>query len=148
MHSKSLILVLLAAASALTVTAKEKKITKAEVPAAVLDSFSKNFPSAHIKRYMTEQQNGSAVFEVESMRDKKTLDVSFTTMGDILKSEEGIDTGELPPAVANAVHKMYPQATVKKAGKMTRGSNSFFEIALRNAPKKEVLFSPDGRLAK
>ena len=146
-HSKKLIPVLIAAA-ALTVSADEKKITNEEVPAAVQDSFSKSFPNAHIKRYTSDQENGKPVFEVDSIRDKKTLDVSFTTMGDILKSEEGIDTGELPPAVTNAVHRMFPQATVKRAEKMTRGSNSFFEVALRNAPKKEVLFAPDGKLAK
>ncbi len=148
MNSKKLIPVILSAATALTVFASEKKITKAEVPAAVLDSFSKSFPGAHAKRYTTGQENGKAVFEVESIRDKRTLDVSFTTMGDILQSEEGIETGELPPAVTEAVHKMFPQATVKRAEKMTRGSKSYFELALRNAPKKEVLFAPDGKLAK
>ena len=90
MHSRSLVPVILAAATALTVSANEKKIPKAEVPAAVLDSFSRNFPGAHIKGCTTEEQNGKAIFEVQSILDKKTLDVYFTTMGDILESEEGI----------------------------------------------------------
>jgi hypothetical protein len=149
-HSLSVMLVLVLCtilALASGVFAGEKKVTKKDLPPAVLAAFEKAYPGAVIKGLSKEAEKGTIVFEIESIDGKIHRDIAYASDGTALEIEEAIAESALPEAVATAVHKEFPTGKILKAEKTTKGAVTTFELVIATGKKKvEVVFAPDGKI--
>ncbi len=133
---------------ATSVTAQEHNVKPKDVPAVVVAAAVKAFPSAKIVEWAKETEGGKTLFEASMTEGPKKRDVLLTPDGKIDAVEEIIAMSEVPTAVQNALKTKYPKAIVQTAERITRGSEVQYELALKNAPKKEVVYTPDGKLLK
>lgn len=125
--------------------AGERQIERKDVPAAVLTAFAGAYPKAEIKGYSTEEENGQAVYEIESVEGLVTRDVTYAADGAVVSLEETLDTSELPRGVKSALKKNFPKAKVLKAEKITKGTAVTYEFEIEhNGQKTEVVFDPQG----
>ena len=132
---------------ALALSAQEKKITKKDVPAAVVSAFEKAYPKAKVKGYSTETENGKKYFEVESTIGKMTLDVSYLADGTAAEIEEGVTAGSLPDAVKATVKANFPKGTIAKAEKKTVGTVVTYEMNITTGKKSVgVEIDPTGKI--
>ena len=131
------------------VNAQEKKIHKKDVPQAVLAAFEKNYPDAKVRGYSTEAEDGKTFFEIESMRGRMTLDVSYLPDGSAAEIEEGVTVGELPDAVKAAVKSNYPRGTIARAERRTVGTTVTFELRIRSGKAQVGMeIDPAGKILK
>lgn len=117
-------------AFAIEARAQEKKITKKDVPQAVISAFEKAFPKAKVKSYSTETEDGKTVYEVESYQGRMTLDVSYLSDGTASEIEEGVTPGSLPEAVKVALKANYPGGKIARAERKTVGSDVTYEVRM------------------
>lgn len=132
-----------------SLVAGEKKLTRKQVPAAVLTAFEKAYPAATVKGYSKEVEKGKVYFEIESMDGKTGRDVLYNADGTVAEVEESMAAGDLPAAVRAAVVKEYPKGTISKAEKTTRGNDVTYEVHLMiGKSKHEVVVDPNGKVIK
>jgi hypothetical protein len=127
--------------------AQDKKITKKDLPPAVLAAFEKAYPKAEIKGVSEEKgENGKMEYEIESIEGKTGRDVAYLADGKVIEIEE---TCVLPDAVRKALDQKYPKGKVEKAEKITRGSTVEYEAVVEVGEKKsEVVLDPAGKVIK
>jgi ABC-type glycerol-3-phosphate transport system substrate-binding protein len=144
--SISLIVVL---AFCIGASAQEKKITKKDVPQAVISAFEKAYPKAKVKGYSTETEEGKTYFEVESTVGKMTLDISYLADGTAAEIEEGVAARELPDAVKVAVKTDYPKGKITKAEKKTVGTTVTYELKVTTGKTSAgVEIDPSGKIMR
>ena len=128
---------------------KEQQINRKGVPAAVLAAFEKAFPSATIKGYSKEKDNGQLTYEIESVEGTITRDVTYTEDGTLISVEETVDTSQLPQGVSAALDKKFPGGKIRKAEKITKGNIVTYEFKIKhNGRTTEVVFDPEGNEVK
>lgn len=109
-------------------SAQEKKITKKDVPQTVTSAFEKAYPKAEVKGYSAETEEGKTLFEIESIQDTMSLDVSYLADGTVAEIEAGVAAANLPDSVKAAVNTNYPKGTITKAEKKTVGTIVTYEL--------------------
>jgi hypothetical protein len=128
---------------------QEKKIGRKDMPQAVLSAFEKSFPDAKVKSFSTESEDGKTYFEIESVRNKMTLDVSYLPDGSAMEIEQGITVGELLDAVKAAVKANYPHGRIAKAEKRTIGTTETFELQVTSGKSRVSLeIASGGKIIK
>ena len=127
-------------------SAQEVRIKSSEVPGSVLAAAAKTFPKAQLKGWEKETKDGKTLFEVSMVEGTTRRQASFAVDGTFVESEEVVAVASVPRAVSDAVRSKYPKARIHSAEKITRGSDTEYEIGLKNSAKKEVLVSADGKI--
>lgn len=128
---------------------KEKKMTKADLPAAVIAAFEKAYPGAEIKGVSKETEKGITYFEIESVDGKTNRDLLYTADGKAAEIEETVATADLPKEIQAALKKAAGKGTVAKAEKLTRGSVVSYEFQIKTGKKtKEVAIDAKGKIQK
>ncbi len=131
------------------VFAGEKKITKEDLPQAVLTAFEKAYPGATIKGLSKEVEKGTTVYEIESTDGKTHRDILYAADGAVMEIEEAIADGALPESVTAAAHKAFPKGKILKAEKLIRQALTEYELVIAvGKEKREVVFTPDGTIVK
>ena len=126
---------------------QERKISRKQVPAAVINAFKSTYPKAKIKGTNIETKDGSAYYEIESKDGKTSRDVLYTKEGKVSEIEEIISADELPQPVMDALAKNYSSGKVKSIEKNIQGAITTYEVILQNGKKKtELVFSADGNI--
>ncbi len=116
--------------------AQEKKITRKEVPAAVLASFEKAYSKAQIVGYAAEVENGKTYYELESKEGAVSRDILYNPDGSVVEVEESIPPDQLPGAIRQAIVKESAKGTIQKSEKVTRGSTVGYEVVVRDGQKR------------
>jgi len=119
-----------------TAMAGESKITKNELPGAVLKAFEKAYPKATIEGLAKEEEDGKIYYEIESLDGRTKRDVLYLAEGTIVEIEEVIAANELPVAVMTTVAREFPEGTILKAEKITH--NAVVEYGLNIVSGKET----------
>jgi len=128
---------------------QEKKISKKDLPQAVLAAFEKAYPKATIKGLSQEVENGKTYYEIESIDGKTTRDLLYLSDGSVTEIEEGLSVAELPPPVKAALLKEYPKGKVVKAEKTTKGTTVTFEMKVSSGKTNaELVVDPSGKVVK
>ena len=144
--SLSLVVSLLLAFSG---TAGEKKISKKEVPSAVLSAFENAYPKASMKGFAKEVEDGKTCYEIESLDGMTTRDILYFADGKVAEIEEGVPADKLPDAVKATVKKEYPKGKITKAEHLTREAIVEYEIhIISGKTKHELIVAPDGKVVK
>ncbi|MFI5253077.1 MAG: PepSY-like domain-containing protein [Bacteroidota bacterium] len=151
MISKSVVLIVMMGLLTISVTstAKDKKITKKNLPASVLSSFQNAYPKAVIKGLGKEVENKTTYFEIESVDGKTNRDILYTADGKAFEIEETIDAASLPPEINTTLNKDYAGAKIVKAERVTRDTVVHYEMQVSIGKKtKEVVFDASGKIVK
>jgi hypothetical protein len=128
-------------------SANAQKLTKKDVPSAVISSFEKTYPNATVKSYSKEKRSGKTVYEIESMDGKIRRDLIYSTDGTALEIEERISPSDLPDSVKQAIDKEYPKSKIKSAEKLTKGTSIEYEVVIKKGKKNlEVVFDESGKV--
>ena len=108
-------------------------LQKSEVPKPVVAAFAARFPSAMVEAYSKEKHpcGGQDCYEVESTDGGVSKDVIVAADGRIVEVEEGLGLERLPGPVVAAVKNRFPQSTLKRAEKITRGQQTLYEVVFR-----------------
>jgi len=136
------------AVAGLAQEAPEKKVNNKNVPGAVTAAAAKAFPNARIKGWSKETEDGKTFYEAEMVEGQTKRDVMFLPDGKIDLVEEEIVNTSIPAAVQSALKSRYPRAEIQLAEKLTKDGTVQYELHLKKAPKKEIVFTPDGKFVK
>ncbi len=138
---------------------EETKIDVKDLPKAVVDAIHAKYPKAEIEGAEKETEDGKTIYEVEieyEVGDKEhELEISLTPEGKILEIEKEIDVKDLPKAVAEAIAKKFPKATLKEAEEVSKVADGkdvvdSYEVTLVTADKKtiEVTVTAAGKITE
>lgn len=112
-----------------------------DVPAAVQESFKKNFPGVTVKKWEKEDGN----FEANFSKDGKTMSATFDSKGEWMETETDIAISELPVAVTSYVKEHYSGATIKEAAMLKTPQGDMYEAEVKG---KDLLFDTNGKFLK
>lgn len=127
----------------------EEKVPLDKLPKAVVDAVKAKFPSAKLISAEKEKEDGKTVYEVAIKDGEQNIEVTLTPAGQIVTIEKEISTKDLPKALAEALEKKYPKATINKLEAIIKDDKvKAYEALIVTADKKklEVSFDPSGKL--
>ncbi len=129
-----------------TAQAFEKKIAKAQLPAAVQKTAAEQSQGATIVGYSTEKEKGVTLYEVELKVDGHTKDVTMSASGQVVEVEEEVAFHSLSPEVQAGLKAAAHKGTLGKVESLTKGGKLVaYEAQVKNGAKKsEVQVGPDG----
>jgi hypothetical protein len=129
--------------------AGEKKITRKELPTAVLSAFEKAYPKAVIRGLSKEEENGKTFYEIESLDGKTHRDLLYSPDGTVAEIEQAVAVNDLPAAVKATVSKNFPKGKILKSERLTRDTVTEFEVVISSGKAKhEVVLDPAGNIVK
>lgn len=68
-------------------TPADRVLTKAEMPAVVLQSFNATYPAAHVLKYEEEFEKGRKIYEIDFLLGKQEYEAEYNPQGKLLKVE-------------------------------------------------------------
>lgn len=138
--------VVIALAIGSVVAAQEKKITRAQLPAAVEKTVARESQGATINGFATETEKGKRLYEVELTVDGHSKDISMDKNGDIIEIEEEVAMDSLPAAVQEGLRKAAGAGTIGKIESLTkRGKLVAYEGHVKTGTKRsEIQVGPNG----
>jgi hypothetical protein len=129
--------------------AQDQKITKKDVPAAVLKAFAAAYPKAKVNNYGTEVEKGVKYYELETVEGKIVRDFLYKADGTLAELEENLTPDMVPDAISKAVKVEFPKGKISSGEKNTRGDVVTFDIIVVNGKDKvSVKLSGDGKIQK
>jgi hypothetical protein len=148
-NSRMLMIFSVVLALSLSAIAGDRKISKKDVPAAVLTAFETTYPKAVIKGLAIEKEDGKTFYEIESVDGKLSRDLLYLADGTVFEIEEGVTGADLPAAVKSAVVKEHPKGKVSKCEKTTHGSDVVYDCqVISGKAKYSMVIAPDGKVIK
>ena len=109
----------------------------AKLPAAIESAFKAAYPKATIKGVSKEKYAGKDAYEVESIDGGKTRDLVYLPDGSVMVVEEQIEAADLPPAVAAAIAKGFPKATVVRYERAVERGVTSYEVQFKGGKSAE-----------
>ena len=142
----STVSVVIALAICSVVVAQEKKITRAQLPAAVEKTVARESQGATINGFATEIENGKRLYEVELTVDGHSRDISMDKNGAIVEIEAEVAMDSLPAAVQAGLRKAAGAGTLGKIESLTRrGKLVAYEGHVKTGAKRsEIQVGPNG----
>jgi hypothetical protein len=120
-------------------SAQERQVKRKNVPIAVLNAFKASYPTATIKGYAREKEDGKTFYEIESMEGATGRDVLYNPDGSVAEVEETIAPSDLPAGIQEAIRTRYPRAVVIKAEKTVQGDTVGYEVIGKQGRKRFTL---------
>lgn len=118
-----------------------------KVPAAAENTFKKMFPTATKVKWDKESKTEyEASFELNGKKGS----ANFSSTGEWLETEKGVDVSAAPKVVINTVTTAWPKATIKEVFEIeTKDGKHYYEIEYTiNGKTKEAKVATDGKLIK
>ena len=132
-----------------TAMAGEKKISKKDVPVAVLKAFTSAYPNAKVHSYAKETEKGETFYELETTDSKAKRDLLFKADGTIAEVEEMLTKENIPETVSKTLSAEFPKGKILGVEKTTKGTDVTYEARIMNGKEKlEVVMSGDGKVQK
>ncbi|TND07623.1 MAG: hypothetical protein FD123_3175 [Bacteroidetes bacterium] len=116
-----------------------------DVPAAVKQSFAKQYPNVDMKTVTWEQEGNQ--YEAEFKIGEQSIDALYDAAGTLLETETSIDVNLLPAAIADYVNRncAAPVITSAEVKKDAAGTVKGYEIS---ACSTELEFDASGNFVK
>lgn len=127
--------------------AQERRIEKSDLPPAVQRAADEQSKGATVRGYSTEIENGKREYELESMVNGRSRDVTIAPDGTVLEVEQQIEMGELPASVRGALQAQTGSGKITRIESLTKqGKLVAYEAQVRRAGKRsEIQVGPDGK---
>ncbi|HZH39653.1 MAG TPA: hypothetical protein VFD85_01510 [Gemmatimonadales bacterium] len=137
---------ILVAFTAIPLTAQERKITAADLPAAVRATAQAQSQGATVRGYSREVEHGRVQYEVEMMIAGRSRDVTIGADGTVVEIEQQVAFDSLPAPVRTALMKKAGKGRITGVESLTKGGTLVaYEAAIVTAGKRsEVQVGPDG----
>jgi hypothetical protein len=128
--------------------AKEHKIGREQLPAAVAATVDRETQGASIKGYGSEKENGKLSYEVETMINGHRRDLAIAPDGSLEEIEEEVPMSSLDPSVQGALAKKAKDKDIIKVESLTKhGKLVAYEAATdKNGHKGEIQVGPSGEM--
>jgi hypothetical protein len=120
------------------------------LPAAVLQHAKLEAGDATVRGCVKDRENGKLTYEVETLKDGKSKDITLDVSGTVLEVEQEVAASSLPPAVSDAIAKAAHGSKIGKVESVTReGAIASYETTITsNGQRREVAFTPQGAPVK
>jgi len=130
--------------------AAEHSIPCKNLPSAVQTSSKEAVGNATVRNCVKEISGGKTTYEMETMRDGRSKDISFAADGRVLEIEEQVELDSLPSPVASAFKRASQGGTLGRIESVTHGTTvvSYEGVVIRNGKKSEIAFRPNGNSMK
>lgn len=127
-------------------TLSAQKVKEAEVPKAVTESFTENFPGSKAKEWEKEKDT----YEAEFNLNKVETSASFSADGKLMETETEIATSALPKAVTDYVTKNYAGHKLSEASKITdaKGVVTYEAEVKKGKEEMDLIFDSNGAFVK
>jgi uncharacterized membrane protein YkoI len=122
----------LAAAAAI---AAETRVQMKDLPPAVQKAVQEHTAGAQIKGLSKETEKGKTVYEVETMVNGKSRDLTLDAAGTVVEIEEQVALDSIPAAAKAAIEKKTAGGRIKSVESVTKGSETVYEAAYSKAGK-------------
>lgn len=99
-------------------SAYAQKLKEADVPAAVKESFKKNYPTAKVEKWEKEGDFYEAEYEIGKVEHSVAMDAT----GNVHQNEMEIAVSALPKTIIDYVNKNMPDKKIKEASKITNSN--------------------------
>jgi len=127
--------------------AQEKPIQKSDLPSAVQKAMKQRIVGSTVRGYSFEVEDGQQKYEIETIRNGHTRDITFAPDGRILEIEEQVELASLPSKVRDALNaragsgKITTVESISKEGKLLA-----YEAKVNKSGRKyEIQVGPDGQ---
>jgi hypothetical protein len=126
---------------------KEKKIKRADLPAAVEKTVSSQSVGATIKGFSQEEEGGKVYYEAEMTVNGHSKDVLIAADGSIAEVEEEVALDSLPAPVKAGLHARSGSGKILKVESITKHDKivAFEAKVEHNGKKSEIQVGPDGK---
>jgi hypothetical protein len=130
-----------------TALAKDKKIQRADLPAAVEKALAAHSQGATIRGFSEEKGNGQTYYEAEMTVSGHSKDVSFDAHGKVVEIEEQVALDSLSAAVKEGLQAKAGAGKIVKVESITKHDKLVaYEAKVQSAGKKsEIQVGPDGK---
>jgi uncharacterized membrane protein YkoI len=131
-----------------------KKLTPAEIPAAIMHTVKARLPGAQVTSAEKETENGSVVYDLEMKDGGRKYEMDIKEDGTLVEIEKQVMEKDVPEAITNAVKAKYPSATIHEVMEVnkvegTKETPQHYEVVIATGGKdKEVVVSLDGKSVK
>ncbi len=126
---------------------KERKLKRADLPAAVQKTVDQESQGATISGYSSETDQGQRVYEVEMRVHGHGRDVLIGADGSVLEIEEEVALDSVPATVKAGLVQLAGSGKITKVESLTkRGALVAYEAQVRTGTKRsEIQVGPDGK---
>ena len=127
--------------------AADKKITRAQLPAAVERTVAQQSQGAVVNGFSTETEAGKTVYEMQLTVNGHGKDISMDAQGNVLEIEEEVALGSLPAGVQAGLTKAAGTGTIVKIESLTKqGKLVAYEADIQAGKKRrEIQVGPQGQ---
>jgi hypothetical protein len=124
----------------------ESKVPCDTLPVAIQHQAKMEARDATVTGCVKDKENGKLTYEVETLKDGKSKDITLDASGTILEVEQQVTASSLPPAVSNAIEKAARGGKIGKIESVTRRGviASYETTILQKGRRREVAFNPQG----
>jgi uncharacterized membrane protein YkoI len=128
----------------------ESHVPCTSLPAAVLQQAKTEAGDATIRGCVKDKENGKLIYEVETLKDGKSMDIVLDASGTVLEVEQEVAASNVPAAVSDAIAKAANGGKVGKIESVSRnGAIASYETTIASqGRRREVAFSPEGAPVK
>ncbi|HEY2460174.1 MAG TPA: PepSY-like domain-containing protein [Candidatus Acidoferrum sp.] len=132
------------------VGAQERKIKRADLPAAVEKTVAAESSGATIRGFSQEKENGKMHYEVEMTVNGRSKDVEMDASGVILEVEEQVELDSLPAAVKAGLEAKAGKGKIMKVESLKKRDKLVaYEAKVEtNGKKTEIQVGPEGQNVK
>jgi hypothetical protein len=143
------ILLVTIAAVPLTVSAAhaaDKKVTKAQLPAAVQKTVDEQTKGATVLGFAVEEEKGKTFYEAETKVNGHTKDLLIDGSGNVVEVEEEVALDSLPQEVQNGLKKTAGEGKLGKVESLSKGGKlvGYEAVVQKGTKKSEVQVGPNG----
>jgi hypothetical protein len=128
-----------------------REIDKSEMPMAVMEAFTEDYPEMEITSVEMWESDGVSYYELEC--GSGNFDVIYMADGAIYATEEKIEVDALPQAVLSSLEKSFPDGEIEEAEKISRGDTTEYEVVVLFEDDEEelafdVVLAGDGKITQ
>jgi len=127
--------------------AQEKKIKRADLPAAVEKTVAAQSAGATVRGFTQEKEKGQVYYEAEMTVNGHSKDVLIDPNGAVVEVEEEIAIDALPAAVKAGLQSKAGSGKIVKVETLTKHDKlvAYEAQVTTNGKKSEVQVGPDGK---
>lgn len=127
--------------------AAEHKITRNDLPEAVRKTADAQSQGATVRGYTKEKENGQWEYEVQTVANGHSRDITIAPDGHVLEVEEEVKLESLPPAVQQGLQAKAGAGKITKVESLTKGDRLVaYEAQVTTGGKHtEIQVGPDGK---
>ena len=124
----------------------DTKMSFSDLPAQVRTAAKEQLRGAHLVGAGSEEEHGRTIYEVETMLNGKSRDLSFDASGKLLEVEQQVELSSIPAAAKAALEKRSAGGNIRKVEMVTAGDSVSYEASVitKTGKHREIAVNRDG----